>query len=107
MVKLGPGAGQAIKSFLAKKGLQKPLRIDLQSCGCCDPALVLSLDPIDETDEIEEVDGLTFAISPEAHRLVGSVTISCREAFGQKGFVLTSSKPLSEWDGFGVNLIRI
>ncbi len=107
MVKLETGAAQAIKSFLAQKGLQKPLRIHLQSNGCCDPALVLSLDTIDETDEIEEVNGLTFAISPETHRLVGTVTISCGEAFGQKGFVLTSSKPVSEWDGFGVNLIRI
>jgi Fe-S cluster assembly iron-binding protein IscA len=107
MVKLEPGAGQAIKSFLTRKGLQKPLRIQLLSSGCCDPALVLSLDTIDETDEVQEVDGLTFAISPETHRLVGTVTISCREAFGQKGFVLTSIKPVSEWDGFGTTLIRI
>jgi Fe-S cluster assembly iron-binding protein IscA len=107
MVKLEPGAGQAIKSFLARKGLQEPLRIHLQSSGCCDPALVLSVDTINETDEVQEVDGLTFAISRETHQLVGTVTISCREAFGQKGFVLISSKPVSEWDGFGVNLIRI
>ena len=107
MIKLEPGAGQAIKSFLARKGLQNPLRIHLQSSGCCDPALVLSVDTIDETDEVQEVEGLTFAISPQTHRLVGTVTISCREAFGQKGFVLTSSKPVSEWDGFGVHPIRI
>lgn len=107
MVKLEPGAGQAIKSFLAQKGLEKPLRIHLQSSGCCDPSLVLSVDTIDETDEVQEVEGLIFAISPETYQLVGTVTISCREALGRKGLVLTSSKPLSEWDGFGVNPILI
>jgi len=26
---------------------------------------------------------------------------------GRKGFVLTSSKPVGEWDGFGVSDIKI
>jgi len=29
------------------------------------------------------------------------------DEMGRKGFVLTSSKPVGEWDGFGVSDIKI
>jgi Fe-S cluster assembly iron-binding protein IscA len=107
MVKLETSAGQAIKAFFAEKGFKRPLRIHLQSTGCCDPSLGLSVDPIQESDLIQEVDGLTFIISPETRELVGEVTISYMDEIGRQGFVITSSKPVSEWEGFGVSTIRI
>jgi len=106
MVKLEASAGQAIKEFLAAKGFQRPLRIDLQSSGCCDPSLCLSLDDIRDSDLVQEMEGLTFVISPAIRELVGDVTISHKDENGTEGFVLTSSKPVSEWDGFGVTIIR-
>ena len=107
MVRLEPGADQAIRSFLAEKGVQGPLRIDLQSSGCCDPSLGLRVDTIHESDLIQELDGLTFVISPETHRLVGEVTISYADDAGRKGFFLTSTRPVSEWDGFGPSSITL
>ena len=107
MVKLEARAGQAIRSFLAEKGFQRPLRIHLQSRGCCDPSLCLSVDTIREFDLIQEVDGLVFVISPETHELVGEVKISYTDEIGRTGFVLTSSQPVSEWEGFGVSSIII
>lgn len=101
-VKLEAGAGQAIKSFLAEKGIQRPLRIHLQFTGCCDPSLGLSVHHICESDLIEEVDGLTFVIGPEVYQLVGDTTISYADEIGRKGFILTSEMPLSEWDGLAV-----
>jgi len=59
------------------------------------------------TDLIQELDGLTFVIKPETYNLVGKVTISYVDEMGRKGFVLTSSKPLGEWDGFGCSEIEI
>jgi Fe-S cluster assembly iron-binding protein IscA len=106
MVKLEATASQAIRLFLAEKGFQRPLRIDLQSGGCCDPSLCLNVDAIRESDLTQEVDGLTFVISPEIHELVGEVTISLADEIGRKGFVLTSRKPVSEWDGLAVSTIR-
>ena len=100
LVTLEPGVGQAIRSSLAEAGVHGPVRIEIQSSGCCDPSLGLIVDTIRESDLVEEVDGLTFVISPETHELVGEVRISCTDEEGRKGFVLTSSKPLSEWDGF-------
>ena len=67
----------------------------------------LSVDSIREPDLIEEVDGLTFVIGPEVHQLVGDITISYTDEIGRKGFILTSDKPVSEWDGLGVCAIGI
>jgi Fe-S cluster assembly iron-binding protein IscA len=85
--------------------LQRPIRIELQSSGCCDPSLRLRVGTVRESDLIQETDGLEFIISPEIHRLAGDVTICYVAESNRKGFILTSSKPLSEWDGFGVSSI--
>jgi Fe-S cluster assembly iron-binding protein IscA len=106
MVQLQPGAGQAIKSFLSEKGIQGPIRIDLNSTGCCDVFLGLSVDQLRAADLIEEVDGLQFIMSPETYQLVGEVTISFVDEREKRGFVLVSSKPVSEWAGFGTCTIR-
>jgi len=107
IIKLEPGVSQVIKSFLAAKGIRQPIRIDLNFSGCCDASLCLRADAILETDLTLELDGLTFVINPDTYQLVGEVTISCVDERGRKGFVLTSSKPVGEWDGFGVSDIKI
>jgi len=100
LVTLEPGASQAVRSALAEKGVRGPIRIELKSSGCCDASLGLRVDAVRESDLVEEVDALTFVISPETHQLAGEVRISYRDDAGSEGFVLTSSKPVSEWDGF-------
>jgi Fe-S cluster assembly iron-binding protein IscA len=107
LVTLDPGAGQAIKSLLSERGIQGPVRIELRSTGCCDASLGLRVDTAHESDLVEEVDGLTFVISPETHQLVGEVRISYTDDACRKGFVLTSSRPVSEWDGFATCSIRM
>jgi Fe-S cluster assembly iron-binding protein IscA len=107
MIQLEPGAGQAIKSFLSEKGSRGPIRIDLHSTGCCDASLGLSVDTIRADDLVQEVDGLQFVMGPETYQLVGEVTISSVDERGEKGFKLFSSKPVSEWAGFGVCTIEI
>ena len=106
MIKLEANAGRAIKSFLAEKGCHPPLRIQLQSSGCCDPILCLSADQIRETDLVQEMDELTFVISSDIYQLLGEVTISYGNEHGKNGFVITSTKSVSEWEGFGVSNIK-
>jgi Fe-S cluster assembly iron-binding protein IscA len=65
------------------------------------------MDNICESDLVEEAEGLTFVIDPEVYQLVGDITISYIDEIGKKGFILTSDKPLSEWDGLGVCAIGI
>jgi len=54
-----------------------------------------------------ESDGLIFVINPQTYELVGEVTISYVDEMKRKGFRLTSSKPVGEWDGFGVSDIKL
>jgi Fe-S cluster assembly iron-binding protein IscA len=98
-VTLEPGAGEAVRSALAEKGVQGSVRLELQFTGCCDPSLGLSVDTIRESDLVQEIDDLTFVMSPETHEVAGEVRISHKEEAQRTVFVLTSSKPLSEWDG--------
>jgi Fe-S cluster assembly iron-binding protein IscA len=107
IIKLKPGVSQAIKSLLRDKGIKQPVRIDLNFSGCCDASLCLRANNALETDLTLELDGLTFVISQETYHLVGEVTISYVDEMGRKGFVLTSSKPVGEWDGFGISDIKI
>jgi len=107
LVTLDPDAGQAIRSLVSERGIRGPVRIEIQSTGCCDSSLELSVDTVRESDLVEELDGLTFVISPETHQLVGEVRISYTDDAGRKGFILTSSNPLSEWDGFATRSIRM
>jgi len=107
LVTLGPGAGQAVKSLLSERGIQGPVRVELQFTGCCDPSLGLIVGTIRESDLVEEVDGLTFVISPETHELAGEVYIAYKDDAGRDVFVVTSSKPVGEWDGLITCSIRM
>jgi Fe-S cluster assembly iron-binding protein IscA len=107
LVTLNPGASDAIRLALAERGVQGAIRIELQFAGCCDASLGLIVDTIRESDLIQETDGLTFVISPETHQLAGEVKISYTEDSGRDRFVLTSSKPVSEWDGLLTCSIRM
>jgi Fe-S cluster assembly iron-binding protein IscA len=106
MIKLGEGVSQAMGAFLDERGLRQPIRIELQSSGCCDASLGLRVDGIRDGDIIEEREGLTLVISHEIHLLAGDITISYEDDDGRKGFVLISTKPISEWSGFGITTIR-
>jgi Fe-S cluster assembly iron-binding protein IscA len=107
MVKLKSGAGPAISSFLNESGVQGRIRIDLESSGCCEPTLTLSLDHLREDDLVADIEGLVFLMNQDVYRLVGDVTISYVDDHGRKGFVVTSRKPVSEWGGFCLCNIRV
>jgi Fe-S cluster assembly iron-binding protein IscA len=100
LVIVEPDAAQAIKSLLSAKGLPGPVRIETQFTGCCDPSLGLLVDEARESDLVEETDGLTFVVSPETAELAGEVRIALGVDSQRTTFLLTSKKPLSEWDGF-------
>jgi Fe-S cluster assembly iron-binding protein IscA len=106
-VKLESGAGRAVGRFLKEKGVSRPLRIDLNFTGCCDASLGLRVDDTGAGDLSTEVEGLTFIMDPEVYRLAGAVTISYVDEEGRQGFLLTSERPVSEWEGFGVSAIQV
>ena len=89
-------------SELSEKGLQPSVRIEICSTGCCDASLGLRLDEADADDLVEEVDDLTLLMSSEIYALVGDVSISYVDEDGRSGFMITSQRPLNEWEGFAV-----
>jgi hypothetical protein len=52
------------------------------------------------------MEDLTIRMSPSTYELVGTVSISYVDDAQKKGFVLTSSKPLNEWEGFAACNIK-
>ena len=106
MITATPEAIEAIRVFLEKNNLQKPVRIHLQSTGCCDASLGLMADDAHENDLVQDIQGITFVISPEALEMTGNITIDYVSQKHKTGFVLTSKHPVSEWSGFGVCAIK-
>ena len=98
---------EQIKAYLQENGVKGPIRIDLQSTGCCDPSLGLSVDRESAEDMKCENGGVEFLIGPSVHQTVGDVKIEYSDDSVSPGFVLTSARPLSEWEGFGVCNIKI
>lgn len=90
----------AIKSELAVKGGCGPVRIELRSTGCCDGSLGLCQDGVQLNDIQQDIDGITFVIGCDLQRVVGEVLITRIAERDQKGYLLTSSIPLNEWQGF-------
>ena len=106
VIKLERGAGRAISSFMKEKNINRPLRISLNFSGCCDASLGLCVDDACESDMVFETGGMTLVISPETYELTGKITVSYVNEPGRKGFIIKSSKPVSEWEGFGVSDIK-
>jgi Iron-sulphur cluster biosynthesis. len=106
LITIDQPAIEAIRKELYGKGLPLTVRIDIRSSGCCDASLSLVSNTADESDLIESVEDLTICISPDIYELVGIVSISYVDDDQKKGFVLTSSKPLNEWEGFAACNIK-
>lgn len=99
MVELTPRAAAALKQILAQRGWSQAVRVVIASSGCCDAALGLRLEPAASDDVLCQSHGLNLALAKRAADLAGLVRIDLAD--GGEGFVITSAKPLGEWDGFG------
>lgn len=98
-----PGVCTALAGELAQKKSSGVIRVELTSTGCCDASLGLRVDKLDDDDLTVKIEGMTFVVGRKTFELVGQVRIALRN---NAEFVLTSEKPVSEWDGFGSCTIR-
>ncbi len=106
IINLDAATVRAMRSALLQKGSIQPVRIDMRFNGCCDASLGLCADAVNEDDLSEELDGLTFVVDRETFRLTGEITISYVSKEGGDGYVITSNKPVSEWEGFSMTDIK-
>ena len=105
MIKISPNDSAIIQSILSQKGLSCSVRIEIRSSGCCDASLGLMADTAAETDLTEEIEGLKLVMRPALYALVGEVSIRCAQNSGREEFIVTSEKPLNEWEGFAGSTI--
>ena len=56
--------------------------------GCCGVNLGVALQEAEEKDEVEQVNGLQIAISPDVKEQLQNVTIDVEEENGEMGIVL-------------------
>lgn len=92
----------AIQIFFAEKESPASIRVHLRSTGCCDASLGLMADFARAEDMTYDVQGIMIVIRPELGQLTAHITIDYVAEKQRTGFVLTSARPISEWDGFGV-----
>ena len=102
MVTLQTTAIEAIRAFFADNPVGTPIRLELQSSGCCDPVLGLRAGATRDTDIVYQIEDVTIAIDPKTEQSFGDFNIEYIDEVGRRGFVITSTVPVSEWAGFGV-----
>ena len=102
IVKLDQRAYRAIISELLERNLPLSIRIEICSTGCCDASLGLRPDEADVYDVTEEIADLKFIMNSNVCTLVGEVSISYVDEDGRRGFIITSQRPLNEWEGFAI-----
>ncbi len=98
MITLTEKAIQAIRQQIADPE-NMHLRVRLQSAGCCDPVLALLIDKPETEDQTLVVDGINLLVDGHTAATCGLIDIDYVEKSWNQGFVITSEKPLSEWQG--------
>lgn len=98
MITLTENAKQAINQQVGNTK-QTHLRIRLQSSGCCDPVLALLIDEPASGDHQIVLDGISLLVDEHTADTCGRINIDYSEKSWAQGFIITSEKPLSEWQG--------
>lgn len=91
---------EAVKEELSRQGSTAPVRIELCFTGCCDASLVLRVDSARDDDLVQEIDGVTFVVSPEVCETAGDISVGYCDEASRRGFILSSARAVSEWQGF-------
>ena len=91
---------EAVKEELFRLGSAGPVRIELRFTGCCDASLGLGVDNARDGDLVQEIEGVTFVVSPEVLETAGDISVGYCDEADRRGFILSSARAVSEWQGF-------
>jgi Fe-S cluster assembly iron-binding protein IscA len=100
MISCEAQALQAVKEELLRQGSTGPVRIELRFTGCCDASLGLRVDTARDGDLVQQIAGVTFLVSTEVLETTGDINVGYCDEAGRRGFMLSSARPVSEWQGF-------
>jgi Fe-S cluster assembly iron-binding protein IscA len=91
---------EAVKAELFRQGSAGPVRMELRFTGCCDASLGLRVDSARDGDLLQEIAGVTFVVSPEVFETAGDISVGYCDETSRRGFILSSARAVSEWQGF-------
>lgn len=81
------GAKQMLEGIFQERNVGN-IRLYGISGGCCGSQVGLSLDPPQESDEIQIINGIQVALDPEIKLVVAEVTLDKQDSPEGSGFVL-------------------
>ncbi|UOR13160.1 iron-sulfur cluster assembly accessory protein [Halobacillus amylolyticus] len=73
-MKITEEAKQTLTKLIGERGAEG-IRVHSAGAGCCGPQIGLSLDHPEETDRVEEVNGVRVAIDQQVMSTVDEVTL--------------------------------
>jgi Fe-S cluster assembly iron-binding protein IscA len=97
---------EAVKEELFRQGSAGPVRIELRFTGCCDASLGLRVDSARDEDLVQEIVGVTFVVGPDVVETAGDINVGYCDEAGRRGFILSSARAVSEWQGFAPCSLR-
>ncbi|WP_346274896.1 iron-sulfur cluster biosynthesis family protein [Halobacillus naozhouensis] len=74
MMKITEDAKQTLSKLIGEKGAEG-IRVHSVGGGCCGPQIGLSLDQPEESDTVEDVNGIRVAIDQQVKGTVDQVTL--------------------------------
>jgi iron-sulfur cluster assembly protein len=84
-------AVEMIKEFLKDNDDTGKIRVMMMEGGCSGPSLGMSLDELQEGDEVFEKDGVTFIIEKDLFESATPITVDFITTPNGSGFKLTSA----------------
>ena len=96
MFQISDKAHKKLKGFFEDNCLDSAVRVYMEDDGCgCGPDLALSVADAHEDDFRFSVGGVTYAVSPELHDSVGSVSMDCLNDSCEGGFCISTERPMA------------
>ena len=84
----------AFKDYFSKQNVNSPIRIFLSQGGWSGPSLALALDESKETDNVFEINGLTYLIDKSLEEQAKEIKVDFVDQWGRAGFMVTSDVSL-------------
>ena len=84
----------AFKDYFSKQNVNSPIRIFLSQGGWSGPSLALALDESKETDNVFEINGLTYVVDKSLEEQAKEIKVDYVDQWGRSGFMVTSDVTL-------------
>ena len=94
MLEVTAQANEKLIEYLKENNISSSLRVALMQGGCSGPSLGLALDEEKTTDELFNLEHLTFIVEKNLLQQCGGITVDYLDAGSRSGFSISCTNPL-------------